>query len=264
MEPRALCTLSNHSTHWAASLAPSPSQLCWDHEICATSTWLEDTMSWFVWLLMLSSSFWLLIKAYVDRVKSTCSWLAQMHLHPEIKAMTWVTSNDCSILHMLTSSLQLGTHAVKESLLEGLAWWCTPLRYLYFLKISFLVYMGVFPVWVCAWYACGVLRGQWWHQVPRSQLLMIVWATIGYSETNPVPFEGKPVLLPRKPLLQPSSMPVSPHRDRRLTFYESQACISQPRASTRRMHVTTSKLFSSKESASCVSSPGLQISKRIL
>lgn len=42
-------------------------------------------------------------------------------LHPGIKTLTWVTSNDCLILHMLTSSLQLGTHAVRESLLEGQA-----------------------------------------------------------------------------------------------------------------------------------------------
>lgn len=40
-------------------------------------------------------------------------------LHPEIKTLIWVTSNDCSILHMLTSSLQLGTYAVRESLIGG-------------------------------------------------------------------------------------------------------------------------------------------------
>jgi hypothetical protein len=37
-------------------------------------------------------------------------------LHPEIKTLTWVTSNDCCIPHILTSSLQLGTRAVRDSI----------------------------------------------------------------------------------------------------------------------------------------------------
>lgn len=69
-------------------------------------------------------------------------------LHPEIKTSTWVTSNDCSILHMLTSSLQLGTHAVRESLLEGQAW-CMPLKYLYFKRFHFSVYRCFARVGVC-------------------------------------------------------------------------------------------------------------------